>query len=195
MGRLALSAFAVSSCRTVCVSFAVIPTFKSNFIRLLHFAFLFARAVGARVSVTSGREGNLKKAIDLGAENAFNYNEEDWIQQASLNAGGFDVVIDSAGGDQFNNLINLLNPAGRIVFYGASNGLPTSLDLYKLFWKQGNIQGSTMGSDKEFVEMVEFVEHHNIKPLISSRYPFDQADNAIAQMAKPGVPGKTVIVF
>jgi len=160
-----------------------------------HFAFLFAKALGAAVSITSGHESNLIKAKELGAENGFNYHNEDWIQEASMHAGGFDLIIDSAGGDQFNNLIQLLNPSGKIVFYGASNGLPTSLDLYRLFWKQGTIQGSTMGNDVEFVAMIKFVEEHNISPMVCRRYPFDQIENAIKQMEDTGKPGKTVVVF
>lgn len=160
-----------------------------------HFAFLFAQAVGAKLTVTTGHALNMVKAKELGAEYQFNYNETDWIQQAAERVGGFDVIIDSAGGDQFNNLIKILNPGGRIVFYGASNGLPTSLDLYRLFWKQGTIQGSTMGNDDEFTKMVSFVEERGIKPLISRKYPFEQIENAIEQMKNTGTPGKTVILF
>jgi len=160
-----------------------------------HFAFLFAKALGAAVSITSGHESNLKRAKELGAENGFNYHDENWIQEATMHSGGFDLIIDSAGGDQFNNLIQLLNPAGKIVFYGASNGLPTSLDLYRLFWKQGTIQGSTMGNDDEFFAMIKFVEEHNITPLVCRRYPFEQIENAIKQMEDSGKPGKTVVVF
>ena len=160
-----------------------------------HFAFLFAKALGAAVSITSGHEANLKRAKELGAENGFNYHDENWIQEATMHGGGFDLIIDSAGGDQFNNLIQLLNPSGKIVFYGASNGLPTSLDLYRLFWKQGTIQGSTMGNDDEFFAMIKFVEEHRITPLVCRRYPFDQIENAIKQMEDSGKPGKTVVVF
>jgi zinc-binding alcohol dehydrogenase/oxidoreductase len=160
-----------------------------------HYAFLFSRAVGAKISVTTGNQLNMDKAKDLGAEFQFNYNDEDWIVKAAEKVGGFDVIIDSAGGDQFNNLIKLLNPAGKIVFYGASNGLPTSLDLYRLFWKQGAIQGSTMGNDQEFEAMIRFVEQNMITPLISIKYPFDQVDYAVRQIQHAGLPGKSVVVF
>lgn len=160
-----------------------------------HFAFLFARAIGAEVSITSSRAHNLQIAKELGAKSGFDYLNKDWIQEASIHDGGYDLIIDSAGGDQFNNLIKILNPGGKIVFYGASNGLPTSLDLYRLFWKQATIQGSTMGNDVEFKEMVKFIELHRITPFISRRYPFAQATNAIEQLGSTESPGKTIIVF
>ena len=160
-----------------------------------HYAFLFSRTVGAKVSVTTGNQSNMEKAKEMGAEFQFNYNDEDWIVKAAERVTGFDVIIDSAGGDQFNNLIKLLNPGGKIVFYGASNGLPTSLDLYRLFWKQGTIQGSTMGNDIEFEEMIRFVEENLITPLISIKYPFEQVDYAVRQIQHAGLPGKSVVVF
>jgi zinc-binding alcohol dehydrogenase/oxidoreductase len=160
-----------------------------------HIAFQFANAIGAQVSITSGQEHTLAKAIEMGAIHGFNYRDENWIQDASLRAGGFDLIIDSAGGDQFNDLIKILNPGGKIVFYGASNGLPTSLDLYRLFWKQGTIQGSTMGNDEEFAAMVKFVEEQRISPLVGRRYPFEQIENAIDQMGNESFPGKAVLVF
>ena len=160
-----------------------------------HFAFKFALAIGAEVSITTGHPENMEIARNLGATHQFNYTDPDWIKTAAEQAGGFDVIIDSAGGDQFNNLIKLLKPAGKVVFYGASNGLPTSLDLYRLFWKQGTIQGSTMGSDQEFKAMISFVEQHSIAPLISSKYAFMHIEHAIKQMKNTGNPGKTVVVF
>ena len=135
------------------------------------------------------------KAQELGAVHGFNYHDDNWLQEASIRDGGYDLIIDSTGGDQFNNLIKILNSGGKIVFYGASNGLPTSLDLYRLFWQQDTIKGSTMGNDEEFAAMVNFVEQHNISPLICRCYPFEQIYNAIKQMKNTGFPGKTIVVF
>jgi NADPH:quinone reductase-like Zn-dependent oxidoreductase len=160
-----------------------------------HFAFLYAGAIGAEVSITSSKENNLSKAKELGAKSGFIYLNDNWIQEASIHDGGYDLIIDSAGGEQFNNLIKILNPGGKIVFYGASNGLPTSLDLYRLFWKQGTIQGSTMASDDEFSEMVNFIEQHKISPMICHRYPFEQIANAIKELGNSGKAGKIIIVF
>jgi len=160
-----------------------------------HFAFLFSKAANAKVSITTGNDFNIKKAKELGAEFQFNYKDTDWIAHAVESARGFDVIIDSAGGDQFNSFIKILNPAGRIVFYGASNGLPSSLDLYRLFWKQGTIQGTTMGNDEEFEAMVRFVEENQITPLISKKYPFEQVAFAVKQIQHAHLPGKSIIVF
>jgi NADPH:quinone reductase-like Zn-dependent oxidoreductase len=160
-----------------------------------HFAFLFAKTSGAFVSVTSGQENKLAQARELGAEECFNYKDEDWIKDAGSKSGGYDLIVDSAGGDQFNDLIKLLNPGGKIVFYGSSNGFPSKIDLFRLFWKQGTIQGSTMGNDEEFNAMVKYVEEQSISPLICQKYPFSEAINAIEQLDSRDTAGKNIVVF
>ena len=44
---------------------------------------------------------------------------------------GVELIIDSAGGNQFNQLIKALKPGGKIVFYGATNGLPEKIKREK----------------------------------------------------------------
>jgi len=160
-----------------------------------HIAFMMAKSVFSEVYVTSGNKESLAIAKGLGAKAGFNYMEPAWLQQATSCAQGFDLIIDSAGGDQLNDLIKILNPGGRIVFYGASNGLPANLDLFRLFWKQGRIQGSTMGSDIEFKQMVDFVSEHEIEPIIAKKYPFEHILEAIEQMGQSNPVGKSVIIF
>ena len=157
------------------------------------FAFQFALAAKAAVYATSGSEEKRNKALQQGATDAYDYHDPDWYKKAWKSKGGFDVVIDSAGGDQINSFIKAMRPAGRIVFYGATNGLPSSLDLYRMFWNQLTLQGSTMGSDKDFRKMVEFVTKHEIKPLVDSVRPFDEIKSAFDDMADNTKTGKLVV--
>ena len=157
-------------------------------------AFLWATAYGAAVSVTSGSDIKLTQMKDLGATNTFNYREE-WARQALLNQVQFDLIIDSVGGDQMNNLVKLTKPAGRIVFYGATTGLPSKLDLYRMFWNQITLQGSTMGNDMEFEQMVAYVEQHQLRPMVDSERPFDQVLEAMDRMREAEQMGKLVVSF
>ncbi len=157
------------------------------------FAFLFSVAAGANTYITSGSEQKLGHAIKLGARAGYNYKNENWFKTALKESGGFDVVIDSAGGDQINDFIKMLKPAGTIVFYGATNGLPRSLDLFRMFWGQSTLQGSTMGNDEEFVAMLSFVEQHKIKPIIDSIRPFEEIISAFDDMRDGRQFGKIVI--
>lgn len=157
------------------------------------FAFLFALQAGAKLSITSSSESKLAKVVGLGAVFGFNYNDKDWHKEAYNKSRGYNLIIDSAGGNQVNTFIKILKPAGKIVFYGATNGLPTSLDMYRLFWNQGTIQGSTMGSDAEFMKMTHFVKEHKIVPIIDSVRPFKDIVSAFDDMREGKQLGKLVV--
>lgn len=157
------------------------------------YAFQFSKAVGANVFITSGSEEKRNKALVLGAKEAYDYHDEQWIKKAEKSTGGIDVVIDSAGGDQINNFIKIMRAGGRIVFYGATNGLPKSLDLYRMFWNQITLQGSTMGNDHEFEELLSFISKHKITPIIDSVRPFSEIMTAFSDIDDSSKLGKLVI--
>ena len=157
-------------------------------------AFLLAKAGGASVSVTSGSADKLRQMSGLGASHTFNYREE-WDRQVLSGELRFDLVIDSVGGAQLNQLIKLTKSAGRIVIYGATTGLTPSLDLYRLFWNQITLQGTTMGNDQEFVEMIAFTAKNKLHPMIDSVRPFDQVIEAFDRMRQAEQLGKLVVTF
>jgi zinc-binding alcohol dehydrogenase/oxidoreductase len=157
------------------------------------FALLFSVASGANTYVTSASKEKIETAIFKGAKDGFIYKEENWFKEAQNQTGGFHLIIDSAGGNQMNQLIKITRPAGKIVFYGATTGLPQNIDLYRLFWNQITLQGSTMGNDNEFAEMVAFVERHEIKPVLDSFRPFSQAIKSFDAMKDGTQLGKLVL--
>ena len=160
------------------------------------FAFQFAQAAGAEVWVTSGSQEKIDGAVKQGAKGGFNYKEEGWQKGAKKTAGGgFDLVIDSAGGNQINQLIDTLKPAGRLVYYGASLGVPANIPLHKMFWQQIRLQGSTMGNDEEFQEMVRFVEQHKLQPIMEEPLPFERITEAFDAMKEGKQFGKLVVVI
>ena len=77
------------------------------------FALQLAVAHGAEVWVTSSSNDKIARAVQLGARGGANYTETDWSARLAKEAGGFDVVIDSAGGAGFESLIELAAPALR----------------------------------------------------------------------------------
>src|SRR5439155_21977492 len=130
-------------------------------------AMLFAQALGARVSVTSGSPEKLAKARALGAIAAVSYKEKGWEKELVAQAGSPpSLIIDSAGGDGLNNLIAAAAGAARIVLYGATRMSPSKLDMAKIFFKQLDIRGTTMGTDDEFRAMLQLVARARIQPVI-----------------------------
>jgi NADPH:quinone reductase-like Zn-dependent oxidoreductase len=155
-----------------------------------------AVAIGAKVFVTSGDDAKIKRAMNQGAIGGANYKNEGWQEKISLLAGeyGINLIVDSAGGDGFNQLISLVNPAGRIVVYGATVGKPAQLQLHRIFWKQISIRGTTMGSDQDFKEMLHFFDNHKIKPPIHQVYSFSDYKQAYLEMMESKQYGKIVLV-
>jgi len=154
----------------------------------------FAVAYQARVYVTSGSEEKINKAKALGAIEGFNYKDAEWQQKAlKESGGGFDIIIDSAGGDQFSKLIELALPGGRIVNFGRTAGNITNISTRLLYWKQLSIHGSTMGTRDEFLSMLDFLESRNIKPVIDKIFPLEQIDEAMTRMEQGDQFGKIVL--
>jgi NADPH:quinone reductase-like Zn-dependent oxidoreductase len=108
-------------------------------------------------------------------------------------AGGFDVIIDGAAGSSVNDLLDLAVPGGRLVFYGATLGNATNVLIRRIFWKQLNILGSTMGSPADFAAMMAFVSSHGLRPVVDSVFSPADGAAAFARMEEGGQFGKIVI--
>jgi NADPH:quinone reductase-like Zn-dependent oxidoreductase len=159
------------------------------------FALQYAVAHGAEAWVTSGSEEKIAKAVALGARGGFLYTRPGWAAEAAKESGQFDVIVDSAGGPGFNDLIDLAAPGGRIVFFGATRGNVPEFPLRKVFWRQVSILGSTMGSAADWSAMLCFVSLHRIKPVVSAVFPMQEGAGAFALMEQGGQFGKIVVEF
>jgi len=157
------------------------------------FAFLFAKAIGADVIVTSGSHDKLEQALKMGAKAGFNYKDQNFFKQIIAQFGGVDLVIDSAGGDGFSDLLKVLNPGGKIVTYGGTRGKISNLSPQILFWKQASILGTTMGSDQDFEAMLNFVNAHQLKPSIGKVFELSQINEAFDFIEAQEQFGKVVI--
>ena len=143
-------------------------------------AMQLAQALGAQVSVTSGSE--------------VSYKQKGWEKELVQQAGGPpSLVIDSAGGPDFGALLNAVAPGGRIVSYGATRGPAEKLELTRVFFKQIDLRGTTMGTDEEFRAMLLLVARERVRPLVDHVFPLSQAAEADRRMAQGEQMGKIVL--
>lgn len=156
-------------------------------------ALQYAAAAGASVFVTSSSQEKIDRAVSLGAAAGFNYTVEDWHKAAAAAHGPMDLIIDSAGGSGYAKLVDLAAAGGRIVNYGATTGPPHKLDLFKIFWKQLRLIGSTMGSPADFEAMLQFVTKHQIEPLVDEVFPLSECNAALSRMRESQQFGKIVL--
>ena len=157
------------------------------------FALQFSLAAGCRAWVTSGSDSKIERAIVLGASGGVNYKNENWEQELKNMAGGFDIIVDSAAGPEFYKLVELCNPGGTIVNFGATSGAITNLMAQRIYWKQLNILGTTMGNDQDFSKMLEFLNQHLLLPVIDMVFPMNEAGSAFRRMEKAEQFGKILL--
>lgn len=151
------------------------------------FALQFALGAGAEVWVTSGSTEKIEQAKALGATGGVNYREPDWAKTLMTQTGGgrngyFDVIIDSAGGPGFAKLIDTAAPGGRIAFFGGTTGNITDVMPPKVFFKQLNIYGTTMGTEREFVDMITFVGAQKLVPVVDETFLLAETEAAMRRM-------------
>lgn len=152
------------------------------------FLLQFAKAAGAKVYVTSRSEEKREKALQLGADKAIDSNQDDW--QSLLDGVKVDLAIESVGAATFNKTLDQLRLGGTMVTFGASAGDVVDFDLRKFFYGQYNLLGTTMGSSEEYMEMLQFIEKHQIKPVVDQMFSLSQFQQAFNIMEKAEQLGK-----
>jgi len=139
----------------------------------------FAKAVGARVCVASRSEEKRQHIRKLGADVIIETGQ-DWLE--ALEGDKVDLVIDSVGAATFDKCLTILKPGGTLVTFGATAGDEIQLNLRSFFYGQFNLLGSTMGSQEEFREMLQFITKHQIRPVIDQYFPLSEARQALHRL-------------
>jgi NADPH:quinone reductase-like Zn-dependent oxidoreductase len=157
------------------------------------FALQFAVASGAAVFVTSGSDEKIARAVSLGARAGVNYRNNNWADQLQEQAGSFVVIMDGTAGETVGALLNLASPGGRLVFYGSTLGNAPSVEIRRIFWKQLNVLGTTMGTPSDFLSMIDMVNKHRIRPVTDKIFPFGEGEKALRRMDEAQQFGKIII--
>ncbi len=157
---------------------------------------LLARHLGARTVVTSTSPEKLTRALALGADFGVCTQTADWEKQLSTwcTPHPLDLVVDGVGGELWQRCVGLVRPGGRVVSYGATSGVAT-VDLRRLFWRHLELVGSTMGSSRDFAEMLALVDAGKLRPLVDKVYPLADAAAAFARMEQNQHMGKIVLIL
>jgi zinc-binding alcohol dehydrogenase/oxidoreductase len=158
------------------------------------FLIKFALAVNAKVYITSGNKKKIQKAMTYGAIQGVNYHDPNWDEELiKYTEDGFEIIVDSAAGENFTKLLTLLRTGGRIVIFGGTAGKIPAFNASQLFWKQASILGTTMGSPLDFKKMLHFIEQHNIEPQVDQVFDLENTERAFEHMEKQNQFGKIVI--
>ena len=158
-------------------------------------ALAIAKALGARVIVTSSSDAKLERARELGADLAINHATED-VQAAVKEATGghgADVVVEHVGEATWKRSLNLAAREGRITVCGATTGPNPPAQLHRIWWKQLSILGSTMGTREDFEAAYALVRDGRARPVVDSVFPLAEAAKAHERLESGKQLGKVVL--
>ena len=158
-------------------------------------AIQIAKLCGARVIATAGTDEKLAKCKALGADVGINHAKGPFDKAVRDLTGkrGVDVVMDYVGKETWQISLRSLVRGGRLVTCGATTGFDPVEDLRQVFYRQLSIFGSTMGSAKEFGDMMRCIVAGRLKPVVDRVLPLAQASEAHRLLEARGAFGKVIL--
>jgi NADPH:quinone reductase-like Zn-dependent oxidoreductase len=154
-----------------------------------------AKLGGARVIVTSSSDDKLARARALGADVGINYTKGDWAKVVFEKTGrrGVDLVIENVGAATWKQSIRSVKKGGRLVTCGATTGPIGETDLRIVFWNQISIVGSTMGTRKDFNDVMGLLFAGRLSALVDEVVPLAEGAAAQQRLADGKQFGKIVL--
>ncbi|MEH2252570.1 zinc-dependent alcohol dehydrogenase family protein [Nostoc sp.] len=162
------------------------------------FALQFAKALGARVIITSSSDDKLKRAQQLGADIPINYKTTpDWetVVRHVTDGKGVNIVIETVGGANLQRSLNVVQMGGHISVMGLLDNSNASISTLTLMQRQATIKGMEVGSTQDFRAMNRAIEAHNIHPVIDKVFTFEQTKAAFEYLEQGLHFGKVVITL
>jgi NADPH:quinone reductase-like Zn-dependent oxidoreductase len=157
-------------------------------------ALVIAKALGARVVATSSSDPKLERARELGADAVVNHATGDVpgaVKEAT--GAGAGVVVETVGEATWKRSLAAVRPGGRVVVCGATSGPNPPAQLHRIWWKQVDVLGSTMGTRADFEGAFELVKSGRARPVIDRVYPLAEARAAHERLEAGEQLGKIVL--
>ena len=158
-------------------------------------ALQLAQAMGARVIVTSRHAHKLERALAMGAAHGIHTPDQDIVQRVmSFTEGrGVDLVIENIGEAVWGAAMKSLVRGGRLVTCGATSGDQPAADLRRIFIRQLQILGSTLGNRHELQALLAFCEAHQLRPVIDKIYAMEEVHDALDMLSNAEQFGKIAL--
>lgn len=160
-------------------------------------AFEIARALGARTIVTSSSPEKLARARELGADAVVNHAEDDVVEavKSATDGRGADVVVETVGEATWERSLAAAAQEGRVTVCGATSGHSPPARLYRLWWKQLSVLGSTMGMPSDFEGAYELIRSGKARIHVDSAFPLAEAAAAHELLESGAQFGKVVLTI
>lgn len=158
---------------------------------------VLAKALGARVIVTSSSDEKLARATELGADVAVNHETADVAKEirAATGGHGVDVVVEHVGEATWTTSLSVAAQGGRIAVSGATSGPNPPAGLNRIWWKQLSVLGSTMATRADFAALLGLLEAERITPVVDRIFPLAEAAAAHRRLEDAQQFGKIVLTI
>ncbi|KAB7740888.1 zinc-binding dehydrogenase [Parvibaculum sedimenti] len=169
-------------------------------------AIQLANCFGARVFATAGSAEKCAACLQLGAEAAINYREQDFVKETKALTGGrgVDVILDMVGGSYIARNIQSAAPDGRIVSIAFLQGSTAEVNFMPVMLKRLTLTGSTLrprGIEEKAAlaralreNVWPLIEAGRVRPRIDATFPLADAAKAHELMEKSTHIGKIVLI-
>lgn len=154
-----------------------------------------AKYAGARVFTTTSTSEKAERARELGADDVFNYRDEDWVNSVLDATGGrgVDLVQDNVGAATWPSSLRALARNGRLIPCGSHSGAMIELEIGQIYHRQLQIRGSNGGTIQELASALSLVEKGYIKPIVDTVLPLEQIHEGHRLLEEHQHFGKVVI--
>jgi NADPH:quinone reductase-like Zn-dependent oxidoreductase len=154
-----------------------------------------AKALGARVAMTSSSDHKLARVAALGADFTVNYRGEGWAERVrEWSGGGVDAVLDIGGAETLDQSVRAARDGGLVALLGVGAAGGRSPDLAQILMRRIRLQGIFVGSRAELDRYVAFVATHRVTPVIDRVFDgLGSARQAFAHLVAGQHLGKIVI--
>lgn len=158
-------------------------------------ALQLVKMIGATCIVTSRDAGKLERAREMGADHVIQAPPAEVSKTVlELTGGrGVDLVIENVGAAMWSQALKSLVRGGRLVTCGATSGDQPGADLRRMFIRQLQVLGSTLGDLHEFADLLAVCAQGRVRPVIDSRWPLDEVHAALDRLASGQQFGKVVL--
>lgn len=158
-------------------------------------AIQIARGLGARVLSTGSTPAKRARALELGAEAAFDPADPAWPAQVRQHTGkrGVDVVVEHVGGPLLEQVFQCLARGGTVVTCGATAGREVTLRLWPFFVKQHRLVGSYGRTRRDLAATLEWASAGRLRVVVDRVLPLAETPAGYAALRRREVAGKVVI--
>lgn len=161
------------------------------------YAVQLARLAGARVIAVTRDAGSEEQLHDLGADEVVVGQGKETAENVRRLTGGrgADVVIDPVGKATFTDSFSAVATNGRWATCGALTGTDASLNLAALYSHQIRLIGSTGGSQRELVALVDMIARKKLRVPVEAKFDLREAADALRALGKEERFGKVLMVI